>query len=537
MNKFDRVFSLLKERYEDVEPEFDINELEDVDFSAYDSHDDFVPRKIADDDLVEYNYKLTEQAILEALDTQLKPLMIYGESGIGKSKIIYNIAKKIISPDRGLKFLDWKEMPIEVKKQALEDPEFMKSHYVLIDIRTAELEPIDLRGIELPTSKAPYLDPKIPLWIYYVSQPESNGLLFFDEFNQAMEQVFNAMYGVVLDRQAGDTKFSKNWGIIAASNLGSKHGTTRILPVALTQRFDTIYLVADPKQWADWAAQRDEKGLPRLEAEVVSYALSDPDRTFLVETSPESSQSVANPRNIEIFSKRFRLIKHYYSNAAKTEKPRWITGNIYADIRHAGIKTCGEAWVNGFIQFVKVYSKLDWEDLAKNAKTYSTQDLEQIYAYIYYVAKKTVQTLGYGKPLNKKVFDLMMKEDKGQPTNEADWAEGRKFVQQFANIASYLVYQVKDTGTNGVQMKGSDPKLAKKIEQELDGDGEHLATLINMIRSSDPARALPNGGVKHMQEAITLVAFLCNKYYTLDNDIKTLLLALQQITSFGEKQK
>lgn len=532
MNRFDTVFKILHEKYQDVDPEFDVSELEDLDFSQHDlGKDNFIGSKVNGDELVQYNYKLVELAILEALDTQIKPLMIYGESGIGKSKIIYNIAKKIIAPNRGLKFLDWKEVPLDVKKSAVEDPEFLKSHYMFIDIRAAELEPIDLRGIELPTSKAPYLDPKTPLWIYYASRPESNGLLFFDELNQAMRQVFNAMFGVILDRQAGDLKFSDNWGIIAASNLGGDvHSTVETLPVALTQRFDTIYLVADPNQWAEWAMTKDDRGLTRIEPDVVSYALSDTDRTFLVKATPESSQSIPNPRNLEAFSKRYRLIKHYYSKPERLQNVNWLTGDIYNDIRHAAIKTCGESWANGFIQFIKVYSKLNWDDLAKNAKQYATKDLEQVYAYIYFVSKKTLQTLGFGRPLYKKLHELMMKEHAGERTNESDWEEGRKFLQQFANIASYLVYQVKDIGTNGAQGKGSDPNLAKKLEQELDGDGEHLATLINMIRSGDKAPAPP-------QECMTLLLFMATKYQTLDPDIKTLLLALKQIVGFGEKNK
>jgi MoxR-like ATPase len=534
MNKFDGLFKLLEARYEDVAKDFNIDELDDLDISQFDSGDDLMFDKKEEHDLSVYGYKLTELAILEALDTQLKPLMIYGESGIGKSKLVKSVAQNIIAPDRGLKFVEWKEISNDEKKRAIEDPEYLKSHYMFIDIRAAELEPIDLRGIELPTSKTPYLDPKIPLWIYYSAMPESNGVLFFDEMNQAMRQVFNALFGVILDRQAGDMKFSDNWGIIAAGNLGTKHVSTDKLPIALTQRFDTIYLVANPKEWAEWAVERDANGVPRLEPEVVSYALSDVDRTFLVETSEESSQSVANPRNIETFSKRYRLIKHYYANPDRLKGVRWLTGNFFNDVRKEGIKTCGDSWTNGFIQFIRVYSKLNWDDLATNAKKYASQELEQLYAYIYFVAKKTIQTFGYGTPLNKKYSELIQKTLSGEATSEEEWEEGRKFIQQFAAIAAYLIYQAGDISTNGVQNKGgSDQQLAQALEDTLDGDGEHLATLFSMIRASDPARKAFTSK-SHPQEAIAILGNLCMKYQALNKDVKTLLIAIKKIQEFGK---
>jgi len=541
MNNFNNVFKMIRESYEDLEPDFDPAELQDLDFSQFDKgRDTFMPVRVGETGLVEYTYKRTEAAVISSLARGLKPLMIYGESGIGKSDIIRNVAKKIIAPSKGLKFLDWNETPLDIKKQAIEDPEFLSSHYMFIDIRAAELEPIDLRGIELPTSKAPYLDPKISLWIYYAAQPESKGVLFFDEMNQAMQQVFNAMFGVILDRQAGGMKFAKNWGILAASNLGKKHKTTSVLPVALTQRFKTVYLVADPKEWAEWAFEKNDKGLTRIEQDVISYALQDPDNTFFIQTDPNKSQSVANPRNLEAFSKEYRLIKYLYSKPERMDllEAKGLTGDIFADIRDTGIPICSEPWTNGFIQFIKVYSKLDWDDLAKNAKKYADSNLEQVYAYIYYISKKVVQTLGYGTILNKKLVPLMMDEEQsGSIAPESEWKEGKTFLKQFANIASYLVYNVKDINTQGVNIKGSDSNLAKKIEDEIDGEGEHLATLINTIRASDPARRRPGDKGSAPDEAVMVMLFMCKKYASQDEDINLLRKALKQITTFGESKK
>lgn len=492
MNGFDKLFTLIKERYEDYEPDFDQSESDALDMSSYSDQDDFVPERVPGTKLIQYSYKRVEMAILRALDMQKKALMIYGASGIGKSQMINNLCKNVVAPDKGLTFVNWNDMPKEKLMEVVDDPEWIKTHYMFIDIRAAELEPIDLRGIDMPTSKLPYLDPKTPLWIWYVSRPESRGVVFFDEFNQAMEQVFNAMYGVILDRAAGNVRFSKNWGIIAAGNIGVTHTTITDLPPALTNRFDTIYLVADPKEWAEWATGKNERGFSRIEPDVVSYALSDPARTFLVEAEAGDAQSVPNPRNLEAFSDTYRYIRHVYSNRDRLEQKiqqrgSWITGNFFADIRDTATATCGYEWSEGFVQFIKIYSKINWEDLYKNATKYASEDLEQVYAYIYYVAKKTVGVLGYGTPLNAKLRENITNMVNKKPFDQGVIDEAAKFAQQFAAITSYLIYNVKDIKTKGVQNDKSDPALAKKIEQEVDGDGEHIATLINIIQSMDPA--------------------------------------------------
>lgn len=530
MKKFDKLFTLFEQTYGELESDFDPNALDDFDYDQFTrGDDDFQTADVGTTGLVEYTYKLTELAILESLDTGLKPLMIYGESGIGKSKMIKSIAKEVIAPDKGLKFVEWKNTPVNTKKEAVTNPEWMKEHYMLIDIRAAELEPVDIRGIEMPSNKMPYLDPKVPLWIHYAADPNSHGVLFFDEMNQAMRQVFNALFGVILDRQAGDLQFSDNWSIIAASNLGKKHTTTQTLPIALTQRFDTIYLVANPEAWAEWALQKDNKGLTRLEPEVVTYALSDPDSTFLVETNANSSQSCPNPRNLEMFSRRMRMIKYYYLHPEKAKGKKWITGNIYADLRRSGIQTCGREWTDGFIQFVKVYNKLDWEDLAKNAKQYASKEMEQIYAYMYYIAKKVVDKLGYGRPLNQKIYALAEAAKAGKPTNESEWKEGKVFIQQLAKICAYLIYQAENSDATAGQ-----ENLTGQLEKELQGEGEHLATLFSLIKATDPARKLPNTERGFPQEAIVLIGILAAKYQSLDPDVRTLLLALKQIQSFGK---
>ena len=114
---------------------------------------------------------------------KLPPLMLWGAPGVGKSTAIRELAKKL---DIGF-----------------------------IDVRLAQREPVDMRGLPVP-------DGEQVRWLVsseWPRDPESKGIIIFDELTAADKTLQVAAYEFILDRRLGDLyKVPKNWYIVAAGN-------------------------------------------------------------------------------------------------------------------------------------------------------------------------------------------------------------------------------------------------------------------------------------------------------------------------------
>lgn len=189
-----------------------------------------------------------------------QPLLIYGQPGIGKSKIVDKYCQDAAKA-KGKIYVDWNAVDIETKEKILTDP---GKYFTKIDVRSSGLDPTDISGIPWSNSEKlkPYLEMKQMMWIWYMSLKDSDGVLFLDELNLGTTQTLRSFYSVVLDRVAGQTAFSKNWGIVGAGNLGGNEP----LPSALTNRFTAGSLMLDLKGWQNWANEPN----PELENDELS---------------------------------------------------------------------------------------------------------------------------------------------------------------------------------------------------------------------------------------------------------------------------
>lgn len=506
MKKFDKLLTqFLEAREVQYGPEVD-----DIDYTKFSAGGgQYMAKSMSSMDrteLPEYNYKMTEIAILASF-SQHKPLLIWGDSGIGKSQMIKNMCRKYAAPEDGRVFKEWNKID---RRKYVEDEELQKNAYVLIDLRGTQLEAIDIRGVEMPESGTPYMNPKIPIWAHYMSLPHTQGCLFLDEINQSQTEVLNALFGVILDRVAGEVAFNEHWAIIAASNLGDDtHETTQNLPVALTQRFDTIYLVADFKQWKDWAlsprsedepAPPSEKiylkahpDMPSVDPMIVAFAESKPSY-FMYEVKPGMDQSLPNMRNLELLSDKIREIKYYYLHPEQ-KTPRvgaYITGDIYLDIAQAARNACGVTWANSFVQFLRVYSKLDWDEMAKESakEKYKPKNIGDLYAYVQFIANKMIKMLGKGSEYDKKIEAVWAKEEAaGGQITISDWDFAFKIVEQFVQIVRFLIYQSDDMQTTEKATATSEDPTVKAMEQQIEssmgGHAEHVASLIHSLNKID----------------------------------------------------
>lgn len=166
--------------------------------------------------------------------------MLWGPPGVGKSQIIADIAARNNVP--------------------------------LIDIRLAQMEPTDLRGI-------PFRDGKHVIWSVPAQLPDAErhgerGILFLDEITSAVPTVTAAAYQLILDRRLGEYTVPSGWAIFAAGNRQGDRGVTYQMPAPLANRFAHYELEADLDDWVRWAHTQE------LDPRLIAFLRFRPDLLF-----------------------------------------------------------------------------------------------------------------------------------------------------------------------------------------------------------------------------------------------------------------
>lgn len=147
------------------------------------------------------------------------PLMIWGPPGVGKSAIVRQVAETL-----GIG---------------------------LVDIRLAQREPVDMRGLPVPDA-----DGTSVRWLVaseWPRDPTSRGIIFFDELTAADRTLQAAAYEMILDRRLGDLyRVPDGWYIAAAGNGASDRAVSTPMSSALANRFCHVKMGADAQTWLKW---------------------------------------------------------------------------------------------------------------------------------------------------------------------------------------------------------------------------------------------------------------------------------------------
>ena len=154
----------------------------------------------------------------------ISPILIHGSPGLGKSTIVRDICKK-----RGLQF---------------------------IDVRLAEMEPCDIKGLPVPDKEHHKMQ-----WFVngtWPDDPNSEGVIFLDEITSADRSIQVAAYELVLDRKLGDLyKVPDGWYICAAGNTVEDQAVATTMSSALANRFLHVQMREDLEAWLSWARSND----------------------------------------------------------------------------------------------------------------------------------------------------------------------------------------------------------------------------------------------------------------------------------------
>lgn len=154
---------------------------------------------------------------------QLPALLVRGAAGLGKSTIVKDIAKSL--------------------------------NIGFIDVRLAQMDRCDICGI-------PSVEKNMTKWnipSIWPSDPDSAGILFFDEITAAPSDVQVAAYSIILDRAIPNTdyKIPAKWLIVAAGNRSIDKAVVKPMSSALANRFAHFTLDVDPESWNNWAVAHD----------------------------------------------------------------------------------------------------------------------------------------------------------------------------------------------------------------------------------------------------------------------------------------
>jgi len=170
-------------------------------------------------------------SLIEAFVDSDVPVLLRGPSGVGKSDLVRQIAKK-----RG-----W---------------------YCIDKFRASTIDPVDMRGVPSVSDGRTLWNP--PADLPDEARDGSQGFMFFDEINTGTMAVQSAMLQAVLERRIGNYTFPSGVRIIAACNLVQHSRTANRISTALADRFAHIDIEPDMESWAPWAM--DNGILPEIVA-------------------------------------------------------------------------------------------------------------------------------------------------------------------------------------------------------------------------------------------------------------------------------
>jgi hypothetical protein len=189
-----------------------------------------------------------------------RPVFLWGPPGIGKSEVVQEITEDL-------------------------------NGYV-IDLRMAQMEPTDIRGIPFFNKDLGKMD-----WAPPVDLPDEEFasqypivVLFLDEMNSAPPAVQAAGYQLILNRRVGKYKLPDNVRIVAAGNRDSDKGVTYRMPMPLANRFVHLEMRPDFASWQTWAVT---KGIHKDVVGYLSFAKQD----LYDFDSKSASRAFATPRS------------------------------------------------------------------------------------------------------------------------------------------------------------------------------------------------------------------------------------------------
>lgn len=308
------------------------------------------------------NFIETLKSVELVLATGEVPLVV-GESGIGKTALAKEVAKKN----------NWSLVTI--------DGNLLKEGEIggLPTIET--YMKIDEKGNKTEKKMTVYA---VHNKLKEIDEDISKGigvLLFIDEINRCEHTVQQELMNLILNREINGYKLHSEVRILAAMNPSSKYGADFDYQVvdmdaAQENRFVWLNMESDPVQWLKWAVSAG------IEQKVIEFISTFPE--YLNRANEEDVR--ATPRSYERVSKSYRLYKEQKDSIPKAVFLNVIKGNV------------GKVIAQEFINFVETNQTLliSYEDVFTGDKL-SEEVLKKVesenHIRLYLAAQNILKTL------------------------------------------------------------------------------------------------------------------------------------------------
>jgi len=186
-------------------------------------------------------------------------ICVLGDPGMGKSAIILDTAKNICQT----RYKGTREF-IELVKLGSNEDKFTEvyenpdKYYIFIDVRMTAYEKYELKGMPFKSeTKKDTMDSSFETWMAVLFLPNAAGMLFLDEINQSEAGTQTALYGLLHkdERQISGRAIANKeaWTVHGAGNLPEDGLGVEKMLAALRDRFKSVWLEIDFKNWKEWA--------------------------------------------------------------------------------------------------------------------------------------------------------------------------------------------------------------------------------------------------------------------------------------------
>ncbi|MBQ7403972.1 MAG: AAA family ATPase [Lentisphaeria bacterium] len=253
----------------------------------------------------------------------IPPIMVWGAPGLGKSTAVRELTQEL-----GIGF---------------------------IDVRLAQREPVDMRGLPVPDEKENSVK-----WLVsgeWPRDPNSRGIIMFDELTAADKTLQVAAYEFILDRRLGALyNVPDGWYIMAAGNRIEDRAVSCAMSSALANRFLHVEVAAEAASFLAWAKENN------LHPAVTGFINFRPQLLFSQENE-DLQRGWPSPRSWERVSTMLKIAE---KNQRKSSLKYTIPGLI------------GQGAAAEFMAFYKnIYYMSDTVDIAECLKSGRTIPLPQ----------------------------------------------------------------------------------------------------------------------------------------------------------------
>ena len=147
----------------------------------------------------------------------VRPIIIWGAPGIGKSAIVEQFAEQVGLP--------------------------------CVSLLGSQLAPEDIIGVpQIVDGRSVFCPPRM------IARDEPY-CLFLDELNACSQEVQKAFYSLILERRVGEYHLPEGSIVVGAGNRAQDNAITRPMSSALLNRMFHVELRADARLWLEWTAQ------------------------------------------------------------------------------------------------------------------------------------------------------------------------------------------------------------------------------------------------------------------------------------------